>query len=481
MDILLKADNYSIKHKLIRNLSISISILLTAVLFASDRGIDNWIEKEFEKSMHAKAGLLITLVNEDIEGVEFEFADEFMPEFSTGNHLEFFQFWLDGKPFEASESFKPFNGSVLPYEEISINSYKLTNIILPDGRPGKMLMLSFFPQVDSDVKFSPSFPADFFKKQKPMQLAYAVSTDQLDKTLFLVDSFFLLALIISLILVNITVRIVITKGLESLGELNTQLQEIKEDTDKTSITLSSIPTELKEIVNSINDFITEKFKLFDKQKRVTSDIAHELKTPISELINLSEVALRFPADKEISETYHSDILAISLRMKNIVNDIMLLQLSSANKELSIEAIDMSLLLDTILKKYELTSDRVSTSVSHVPLEIHSNRFAIETILNNVINNAVFYSPKNTIIQIVLNKLNNDKQIEFKISNQSTQALQKQDLEFIFDPLWQKDSSRTATDRFGLGLSIVESFCEALNAQIKVALEKDDRFTLSITL
>ena len=477
----MKTSSYSIKHKLINNLSISISILLIVVLGASDIGIDNWIEEEFDRAMHNKVGLLITLVDEDLEGVEFEFADEFMPEFSTGESLEFFQFWLDGKPYETSESFLLFDESTLPYEEVSINDYKLTNIILPDGRAGKMLTHSFLPQVDSDVRESPNFPTDFYKKQKTMQLAYAVSTDELDQTLFLVDGFFLLTLIISLILVNITVRIVITKGLKSLGELNCQLQEIKLDSDKKSITLSSIPEELKEIVNSTNDFITEKFKLFDKQKRVTSDIAHELKTPISELINLSEVAIRFPANKEIAKTYHSDVLAISLRMKHLVNDIMLLQLSGSKKELTIDTFDIVLLLDSILKKYKLVSDRVSLTVSHKTFEINSNIFAVETILNNLISNADFYSPKNSTIHIDLNKLDNGKQLEFKISNQSTQALQEQDLEFIFEPLWQKDSSRTSTDRFGLGLSIVESFCQALNADLKIKLEKNNRFTLSITL
>lgn len=483
MAILWKIKQPSIKTQLIRNLSFSISGLLFVILFAIDRGVDNWLNDEFERAMFNKAGLLVTLVDEDIDdGVEFEFSDEFMPEFSTSKNLEYYQLWLGGEPFELSESLKEYGADSLYFDEdVILHGHTIRNIILPDGRDGKMITMSFLPQVDSDVREQENFVAEtFYANQKTMHLAYAISTEALNETLFLVDLFFMVSLIVAIILVNITVRIVIKNGLAALEELNAQIQGIKLSTEKRAIRLDDIPLELEAVIASINSFMNENFKLYDKQKRVTSDIAHELKTPITELINLSEVAIRFPADKELSKSFKADVLGISQRMKNIVNDIMLLQLSSSNTNLSTEQFDSVSSLKTILQNQSIPLKRIDLHLSQDIIHIQSNKFAFETILNNVICNASFYSPENSRIRIELNQNDVDGKLVFKISNQYSQALEEEDLEFIFDPLWQKDSSRTSIDRFGLGLSIVESFSKALHATLKVDI-KDNIFTFSMTL
>ena len=73
----------SIKKKLTRYLSISVSVLLVLILLATDISVDTWISQEFDKAMINKSNLLITLVSEDVNEVDFDFADEFMPEFSV--------------------------------------------------------------------------------------------------------------------------------------------------------------------------------------------------------------------------------------------------------------------------------------------------------------------------------------------------------------------------------------------------------------
>ena len=80
----------SIRKTLTRRLSIIISLLVIAVLLAADIGVDSWVEQEFNQAMKAKVGVLQSLVNEDVEGVEFEFAGEYLPEFE-GRLPQYFQ------------------------------------------------------------------------------------------------------------------------------------------------------------------------------------------------------------------------------------------------------------------------------------------------------------------------------------------------------------------------------------------------------
>ena len=67
----------SIHKKLSRYLSISISLLLICILLATDISVDTWISDEFDRAMVNKVGLLETLVEEDEDGIEFDFAGEF--------------------------------------------------------------------------------------------------------------------------------------------------------------------------------------------------------------------------------------------------------------------------------------------------------------------------------------------------------------------------------------------------------------------
>lgn len=103
--------------------------------------------------------------------------------------------------------------------------------------------------------------------------------------------------------------------------------------------------------------------------------------------------------------------------------------------------------------------------------ITSNLFALETIASNLLKNAVTYSPCDSDINVNLAALDNGC-IELLVSNVCIHSLSKDDLQLMFDPLWQKDSSRTSTENFGLGLSIVNSFAKALGGSISVDVEGD---------
>ena len=94
----------SIRKTLTRRLSITISLLVIVVLLAADIGVDTWVQREFNQGLKAKVGMLQSLVNEDLDGVEFEFAGEYFPEFEGASSPEYFQLWYKGQIFEKSES-----------------------------------------------------------------------------------------------------------------------------------------------------------------------------------------------------------------------------------------------------------------------------------------------------------------------------------------------------------------------------------------
>ncbi|MGL1958751.1 MAG: HAMP domain-containing histidine kinase [Colwellia sp.] len=432
--------------------------------------------------MISKSGLLETLVKEDPDKVDFDFADEFMPEFSGINDPEYFQLWRNNKVFERSETLKLFDINELPKLDVALHKSSITNITLPDGRSGRMYFTKFNPQIDSEVREAFGITKEVFTKtQQPMELAYATSNEGLNQILWLVDIIFIITSITAVVAVRVIVFNVVERGLKPLDELNTELKQINLNSEISEISTNKLPEELIAIAEGINHFISENKTLYSREKRMTSDIAHELKTPIAELLNLTEVAIKFPHEKQLSKSYKTDVLAITERLRNIVNGILLLQKSTYQSKLEKTEINVDTVLKAIITSENKANRNVTVNFDNQCGYIQTNEFAFTTVLTNLINNALYYSPDSSSVIIDVEPYRNNKQMMMKISNVSNFEYSKQDLALFFEPLWQKDISRTSEERYGLGLAIVQSYCDKIGASLTVAIEPEQRITFTIIL
>ena len=470
----------SIKKKLSRYISISISILLVSILLVTDILVDRWISNEFDRAMVNKASLLITLVSEEPGEIDFDFASELMPEFEGKNDPEYFQLWHDDKVFTRSDTLDLFEVKALPKLSVKLNESTITKITLPDGRSGKMYFTKFYPQLDNDLQeeFGIS-KEDFHRTQKPMELSYALSNEGVEQILWFVDVIFIITSLLAVIAVRMIVSNVVVRGLKPLDKLNEELKQINLNSEISTISTENLPDDLFAIADGINHFIKENKALYSREKRITSDIAHELKTPIAELLNLSEVAIKFPHEKQISDNFNQDVLNISERLRNIVNGILLLQKSSSNAELFKQDINLVELTNLIIQRENNLNREVLVNCDDKKFSTHTSEIALETILSNLLNNALYYSPDDTPIFISISS-NSDNNPVIKISNTCFNKYSDDDLKLFFEPLWQKDSSRTSSQRYGLGLAIVNSYCENISASLTVNLETEQRITFTLT-
>lgn len=472
----------SIKKKLSRYLSISVSLLLVAIFLLTDIAVDTWISGEFDRAMVNKVGLLTTLVSEDTHEIDFDFADEFMPEFSGVNDPEYFQLWLDNKIFERSKTLELFDINELPKVELGTNHSLITDITLPDGRSGKMLFTKFIPQIDSDVREDNGITvAQFSKSQKSMELAYAISTEGLNQILWFVDIIFIFTSITAIIAVRIIVSNVVERGLKPIAQLNSELKQINLNSEVSEINTSNLPEELITIANGINHFISENKVLYSREKRITSDIAHELKTPIAELLNLSEVAIKFPHEKQLSESFKVDVLAITERLRNIVNGILLLQKSTNKATLAKQPVDLEILISSVIAMENKANRAINFYFDKTCGMVNTNEFALTTVLSNLINNALYYSPSPTPVTISVEPCSDNNQVIIQITNTCEHDYTEADLALFFEPLWQKDTSRTSGERYGLGLAIVKSYSENISAELNVAISAEKEISFTIRL
>ena len=468
--------SHSIKRKLVNNISAVISVILFTIFLTVDLSVDTWVEDQFNQSLTNKANYLKTLVEDDNNVVEFDFAGEFMSEYEAADATEFYQLWHGRDVFERSDSLELYKNANLPFLEMPINESKIIDYELPNGRDGRALISHFVAQKDDR---NPTHSAVF----NTMTLAIAAPTAELNKVLIIIDVVFILTCVLGVFGVRYLVTRIVNKGLHPLHNLNDQIKLLDITGVAQTIESDFKVEEIEPIRNELNKFITVNQQLYSNEKRLTSDIAHELKTPIAELISLSEVAIRYPDDKRISDTYTSDVLNISQRMKTIVSNLLLLQRSSSSAmQLNAQNIILNNLVNQIIDeltfKHPTIKTRLNNEISD-EITLNADEFSLNTILCNLIDNALFYGLPEAPIK--LTAVNNSTNMTISVSNKVNKPLSSEQLTAIFDPLYQLDSSRTNNQRHGLGLSIVQSLCNLNGFTITASNTENNTLTFILTL
>lgn len=465
---------YSIENQLGKRIIIATGLVFLTFAVVADISIIRWLEKEYDANLLAKAKTLVTLTKDLEEGLEFDFADEFMPEYSISETSEYFEIWThDGAVFERSNSLQ---NNDMPHLGLEQEAYAYQDLELVDGRKGRMIQIVFLPQIPEPENRTPERLA----RQKLMTLAVARERDNLDnlisRTHLILSSSSILILLLIYILVKNTVR----SSLQPLRLIKEQIKILDADNLSSRIIINNPPDELLDVITQFNQLLSRLDLSFTREQRFSSDVAHELRTPISELKSMAEIALKWPDDINLSKNFYTGVLESSCQMQKLVNN--LLALARCEKGL-IELEPGETCLNTLVENsiqhhQQAITARKLKLVSNIPKKINiiTSTAEFEQIINNLIANAIEYSPENTEINLSLST--SDSFSTLNIVN-TAEDLTTEDLPLMFDRLWRKSKSRSSSMNSGLGLSLVKAYAELLKLDIKIELSEQKHFQISI--
>ena len=211
---------------------------------------------------------------------------------------------------------------------------------------------------------------------------------------------------------------------------------------------------------------TVKAQIVQEQRRVdlTNALAHDIKTPLF-VISGYAYSLKEDIDDGTRDGYFDKIIAQTDGINALVHKMLeLSKLDSDTMTLNRERFDLRELVSEILEDFSLLPDGKTVSFAHSGNNtVNADRALIKTALQNVIDNAVKYSPPHSEIKIDLSGS------RFSVRNPS-ESLGKPELKQLWQPYFRKDKSRSKTGN-GLGLAIVKSVMELHGA--KYGIEAQD--------
>jgi len=465
----------SIRQQLTGLLILSLGLLCIAVGLTGRQAIRNIILQEFDYSLITKAHDLSTLTEWEHNEYSFEFVEKRMPEFERVNNPEYYQISLEtGDLIGRSRSLGAGQLS-LPAGTLS-EKPELYHLILPGGVPGRAAAITVMPQ------WGEKYPEPQQHHRKPVTIIIARDTLHLNELFRKIDLGFIAGLLGLFLVVILSVTWIVRRGLRPLNTLAQQVVAIDSENLNTRLPLTSVPDELIRIVEQLNHLLARIESAFQRERHLTAGMAHELYTPIAELRSITEVALKWPDDQESTAGVISSARDIALQMQHMVDVLLSLsRYESGVQRVDFRPVDLNDLLNELRQSIEPSAQnkqlQVRYELSPIPLII-ADRIMLQTVLSNLLNNAVEYTPSQGEVSCSLTSTACGWELRLTNTNP---ALVPEDLPHLFEPLWRKDASRTGSAHCGLGLALSNRCCALLGFQLEASLPQQNLFRMTLTI
>ena len=237
--------------------------------------------------------------------------------------------------------------------------------------------------------------------------------------------------------------------------------------------------ELVELAQGLNLMLERLEQDFERISEFSSDLAHELRTPITNLLTQTQVTLTRDRD---AESYR-DILASNAeefqRMARMVSDMLYLAKTEHGLELpNREPLSLAKEVQALFDFYEAVAEEAGIGLSlQGDATIVGDRLMVRRAIGNLLSNALRHALKHSVVEVIVKHL--PDAVELTVKNEG-HPIDEAVIPRLFDRFYRTQKSRPHPEHSGtgLGLSITRSLMLAHGGTVTVASnEKNTSFTL----
>ena len=265
-----------------------------------------------------------------------------------------------------------------------------------------------------------------------------------------------------------------------LGQIFSAIDSVAEGNLSVRVPEDNSP-QFQELIKRFNKMVSELERSDQQRRNLTTDIAHELRTPLHIIQgNLEGIidGVYQPTSEHINNTLDETKL-----LARLVNDLQTLSLAEAGQ---LPLHPTRFLLADLLA--DLTSSfsaqaaslgiSLQTNIYDPSKEFSADYDRLNQVLSNLISNALRHTPEGGKISIETETITSGVRFVVKDTGEGIPAEQ---IPFIFDRFWRGDKSRTGRTNSGLGLAIAKQLIHAHHGTIEVQSETGIGTTFIIDL
>ncbi|MFD6277050.1 sensor histidine kinase [Streptomyces sp. NPDC060209] len=253
-----------------------------------------------------------------------------------------------------------------------------------------------------------------------------------------------------------------------LHALTGAAQRMRDGEDPSHVVVAA-DNEIGRLATAFNDMSAHRARLEEQRKVMVSDVAHELRTPLSNIRGWLEGAQDGIADADA--TFVSSLLEEAVQLQHIIDDLQDLSAADAGAlRLHPEPVRIEDLLSHVAAAHQAQADAAGVGLTvtvpegHEPVpELAADPVRLRQALGNLVSNAVRHTPSGgrvTLRAYATGSGGADEAVVLEVADTGS-GIATEDLPYVFDRFWRAEKSRNrSTGGSGLGLAIVRKLVEA---------------------
>ena len=451
----------------------------------ADLVLESRLRRDFDADLAEQARVIATLTERNGEELEFEAVGSALPEFQRARNPEYYEVW-DGRGASWRTSPSLGDGEHLKRHGGNGTLPRLYNRRLPDGREGRYILLEFEPRyVVRDARGEEHYvDAESLPASRRTTMTLALARDVVDLRMAIgrvraVLGGAAIAFVAGLIVV---VRWAVSSTVAPIERLADRVAALEPGNLDSRVGTAGLPVEVTPLACRVDDLLERLKQALERERLFSSNVAHELRTPVAELRNLAEVAARWPGDTEAIRAFFGDVEHVAGQMEGLIANLLAL----ARSEAGADALnpEEAILEDLTRGVWERLKARAAERGLSLDLQARGQGVLVtdvgmlRLILQNLLGNAIEYAPQGSAVACAVSV--EEPGFRLSVSNPAP-ALRQEDVGRLFDRFWRKDEARGGGGQHaGLGLTLVRSLCSTLGYRVEPNLGPDRVLSIQVS-
>jgi two-component system heavy metal sensor histidine kinase CusS len=268
------------------------------------------------------------------------------------------------------------------------------------------------------------------------------------------------------------------RGLRPLSEMTESLKRMGPTQLNERLGPDGWPRELQPMARAFDGMLNRLEDSFTRLSQFSADLAHELRTPVANILGEAEVSLtRERSLAEYRQTLESSV-AECTRLSGLIDNLLFLaRAESIDRQIQPTRFDARAAIEKIASYYETAAEERQIRISCVGnADLEADPLLFGRALSNLVENALRFTPDGG--EIVISAETRPGQIEVSVRDTGS-GVGPQHLSRVFDRFYRADSARSSGGT-GLGLALVKSITELHGGAATIASEQDQGTTVTLT-
>ncbi len=319
-----------------------------------------------------------------------------------------------------------------------------------------------------------------FLQNEVLLLQVGQSLYNVDATMNQVRWAILGGILVTLVLVGISGGVIVRRALSPVEQITRTAQSIESSSDLSRrVGYTGPMDEIGRLATTFDHMIGHLHRVFESQKNFIADASHDLRGPLTVIRGNLDLLKRNLGDQERQESLRA-MEAETVRMEKMANDLLLLAEVESEQMERQEMVSLREILLTGLKRVQRTGGNRKVVIDQQEdLSIMGDVYRLSQLLENLIDNAIKYTPEGGTITLSLFRDGDWALMEVADTGV---GIAPEHLPHVFDRFYRVDEARTrARGGSGLGLAIVRGIAEQHGGKVTVTSDSGKGSTFTVWL